>query len=454
MKLKGYMRAVLVLAACCASLLAQTVTSSLVGTVGDPTGKPVADAPVTLTNTATNVARTATTDKQGSYRFADLDPGTYSVTVRAPRFKAQIQAGIVVLTQETHSGGRMILQEGTAAEISSVLAPVAPLQDAGSGKSYTIEAQDIENLTLKGRDLFGYLRLLPAIVDTKPSRDVTSSGAIQGIAINGNTSTINFNVDGITDINTRTGQHVGFEPNLDSIQEINVLELRNLTSAEYGRNSGGVITVITKSGSQDFHGSGNWTRRNEDFNANSWANNHTLTAAGTAEQRNPYRFNVITYGIGGPLYIPKVANVEKKKLFFFFSQERTGQFLPAPTQVTYMPTILERGGDYSQTFTNVNGNPLSLPLLDPLNHNTQFSGNVIPVSRISAAGQSLLEFFPTPNFAPTQSNQLYIDNYLEQGSDKYSRRNDVLRIDSPVTPKNQRIISAGSTIISKPPIFL
>lgn len=433
MKLKGYTRAVLVLAACCASLLAQTVTSSLVGTVGDPSGNPVADAPVTLTSASTGATRTATTDKQGSYRFADLDPGVYSVTVRAPRFKAQIQTGIIVLTQETHSGGRMILQEGTAAEIGSVLAPVAQLQEAGSGKSYEINAQDIENLTQKGRDLFGYLRLLPGIVDTTASRDVTSPDAIQGIAIDGNTSAINFNVDGITDLNNRTNREVGFEPNLDSIQEVNVLEANY--QAEYGRNSGGVITVITKSGSQDFHGSGNWTRRNEDFNANSWTNNHTLTAAGTAEPRDPYRFNVITYGIGGPLYIPKVANVEKKKLFFFFSQERTGRSIPAPTQITYMPTTIERGGDFSQTFANVNGNPVTIPVLDPLNNNTQFSGNVIPVSRISAPGQTLLEFFPTPNFTPTQSNQLYVDNYLEQGSDKYVRRNDVLRLDSPITPK-------------------
>ena len=433
MILKGHTRAVLALAACCASLLAQTVTSSLVGTVGDPTGKPVADAPVTLTNAATSVTRSATTDKQGSYRFADLAPGTYSVTVRAPRFKAQIQTGIVVLTQETHSGGRMILQEGTAAEINSVLAPVATLQDAGSGKSYGIEAQDIENLTLKGRDMFGYLKLLPGIVDTNLDREVPASNSLQGIAIDGNTSTINFNVDGITDLNTRTNQQAMYQPNLDAIQEINVLEANY--QAEYGRNSGGIITVITKSGSQDFHGSVNWTRRSEDFNANSWINKHTITAAGTAEPRDPYRFNVITYGIGGPLFIPKIANVEKKKLFFFFSQERTGQFLPAPTQITYMPTTIERTGDFSQTFANVNGNPVSLPVLDPLNSNTQFSGNVIPISRISTPGQGLLEYFPTPNYTPTQSNQLYVDNYLEQGTDKYSRRNDVLRIDAPVMPK-------------------
>ena len=100
-----------------------------------------------------------------------------------------------------------------------------------------------------------------------------------------------------------------------------------------------------------------------------------------------------------------------------------------------MPSAIERIGDFSQTFTNVNGNPVSLPLLDPLNGNTQFAGNMIPVSRISFPGQGLLEFFPTPNYTPTHSNQLYVDNYLEQGTDKYSHRNDVLRLDSPITPK-------------------
>ena len=128
-------------------------------------------------------------------------------------------------------------------------------------------------------------------------------------------------------------------------------------------------------------------------------------------------------------------NQERKKLFFFFSQERTARFVPAPDQFTYMPTSLEEQGNFSQTFTNVNGNPVSLPILDPLNNNAQFAGNIIPSSRLAPAGQDLLAFFPTPNFTPANPSQLYIINYFEQGSDPYTRRNDVLRLDSPITDK-------------------
>lgn len=433
MILKGYTRIGFALALCCAGLLAQTVASSLVGTVVNPAGAPVADAPVTLTSTGTGAVRTATTDKSGTYWFPNIEAGTYAVTVRAPGFKAETQTGIVVLAQEAHSGARMMLQSGTLAETNAVLAPVALLQSEGSGKSYTIDTEMLEDLTLKGRDMFGFLKLAPGIVDTTESRDVTASGSIQGITIDGNRSAFNFTVDGITDLDTGTNQRVLVEPNIDAIREINILQANY--QAEYGRNSGGVVTVITRSGTRDFHGTGSWNHRNTEFNANSWANNNTITAAGTAEPRAAYRYNVETYGIGGPVYIPKVFNEQKKWLFFFFSQERTGQYIPAPSQTTYMPTLNERAGDFSQTFTNVNGNPVSIQVLDPLNGNTPFAGNVIPTSRLSPVGQSLIEFFPTPNFTPTLSNQLYIDNYFEQGSDPNTRRNDVLRVDSYVTPK-------------------
>jgi len=431
MTLNGYTRTVFALALSCMGLFGQTVASSLVGTVVDPKGAAVVNAPITLTGAGTGAARLGTTDSQGTYRFVNIPAGTYSVLVKAAGFKAELQTGIVVLAQEAHSGGKMMLQAGTLAEVTSVTPAPAQLQLAGSGKSWTIDADDLETLTQKGRDMFGYMRLIPGIVDTRPDREVTASDSIAGITIDGNTSAINFNVDGITDLDTGTNRRVEFEPNIDAIQEIRVLTANY--QAEYGRNSGGIITVITKSGTQDFHGTGSWNHRNTEFNANSWANNHTLTNAGTPEPRDAYRFNVETYGIGGPLYIPNVANVEKKKLFFFFSQERTGQFIPASSQTTYMPTINERGGDFSQTFANVNGNPVALPVLDPLNNNAQFAGNTIPLSRLTATGQQLLGFFPTPNFTPTLSNQLYVDNYFEQGSNAQKRRNDVLRVDANVT---------------------
>lgn len=435
MTLKVLTRAVLVFALCCAGVFAQTVASTVIGTVVDPAGKLVAGAPATLTSAGTAEVRTAVTDNTGTFRFLNIPAGTYTVTIREPGFKAGIETDVVVHAQENVSAGKITLQAGSVTEFSS--APAEPrVQVVDPAESYTIDAGDLEVLTQKGRDLFGYMHLIPGVVDSANSRDVTNPESIAGVTIDGNaplSSQMNFNVDGITDLDTGVDNRIHFEPNLDSIREIRVLEANY--QAEYGRNSGGIVTVITRNGTQDFHGTADWTHRNTEFNANSWANNHTLTSAGTAEPRVGYRFNVETYGIGGPLFIPHIANQDKKKLFFFFSQERTQQYIPAPTQTTYMPTTAERGGDFSQTFSNSNGNPVSIPILDPLNNNTQFAGNVIPLSRITPAGQELLELFPAPNYAPTQPSQLYIDNYFEQGSDPNTRRNDVLRIDASLTPK-------------------
>ena len=183
---------------------------------------------------ATGITRLVITDSKGSYRFGDINAGDYSVTVRAPNFKAEIQTGIVVLAQETHSAGTMTLQAGSAVEITSVVAPPAVIQSAGSGKAFDIDTTDIENITQKGRDLMGYLRLLPGVVDTQISRDVPSSTAIQGIHIDGNTSAINVTVDGINDLDTRTNRNLDVEPNLDAVREMNVLE------ADYGRNTAAI----------------------------------------------------------------------------------------------------------------------------------------------------------------------------------------------------------------------
>src|SRR5580698_83124 len=112
MKVKTNIRIVLAIALCCAGLYGQTVSSSLEGVVVDPANAAVANAPVTLTNNDTNSSRTANTDNTGTYRFLQVDPGTYTVTVKASGFKTEVQTGVVVAAQETHNGGKMVLQLG------------------------------------------------------------------------------------------------------------------------------------------------------------------------------------------------------------------------------------------------------------------------------------------------------------------------------------------------------
>jgi len=438
MKVKHYTRIVFALALCCAGMYGQTVSSSLEGVIVDSTDAAVASAPVTLTNDDTKATRTAKTDNTGTYRFLQLEPSTYSLTVKADGFKTQTQTGIVVAAQETHNGGKMILSIGSLTESISVTSEVAQIQLSSSEQSRTVDSADLDDLTLKGRDLFGFMKLVPGVIDTgAQGRDVTSPNQLRGFTIQGNsTLTMNFTVDGVTDMDTGSNSTLHYEPNMDSIQELKVLTSNY--QAEFGRNSGGTVTVVTKNGTQEFHGSGNWSHRNEEFNANSWSNNHTLkniNGLNVATPRADYRYNIETYSIGGPMYIPKVANKDKKRLFFFWSQEYTGQFVSGGQPITYMPTALERTGDFSQTFANSNGNKVVVNVLDPANNNLQFPNNAIPASRINPLGQSLLNFFPLPNYSPTISTQLYVDNFTEQASATHPRRNDVARIDTYLTSK-------------------
>ena len=271
--------------ACSVSLSGQTVSSSLVGTVVDPADAVVANVPVTLTNPDTGATRTANTDTSGTYRFLELVPGTYTVTIKAPGFKTSSQTDIVVAAEETRSAGKMVLQIGSLSDSVSVTAEATEVQLASSEKSQTVDGNQLNDVTLKGRDLFGYLRLVPGVIDTSASRDVTGPNQIGGITINGNTSAKNFTVDGITDMDTGSNGTLHYEPNIDSIQELKVLSSNY--QAEFGRNSGGTITVVTKNGTQQFHGSGMWNHRHEEFNANTWANNHNVVN-GAATPRVPY----------------------------------------------------------------------------------------------------------------------------------------------------------------------
>lgn len=420
----------------CVGMYAQTVSSSVIGTVEDPANAVVPNATVTLTDTDTGAVRTATTDGTGVFRFLNITPGNFSVSVKVTGFKTLTQTEIVVQANETRDIGHLGLALGNTTDTVSVTAEAAAIQLASSEKASAIDGKQLSNVTLRGRDMFGYLKLIPGVIDTSfngngaNNRDVTSPNAIRGISINGNTSALNFTVDGITDIDTGSNSTLHYEPNVDSVQEMKVL-VSNY-QAEFGRNAGGTITVVTKSGTQQFHGSGVWNHRHEGFNANQWENNRNgRNALGVpVSQISRYRFNVETYTFGGPVFIPKTFNTDKKKLFFFWSQEYTGQFVSGGSQTRYTPTALERQGNFSQSFNN---NGSLFPIIDPAT-GAQFPGNIIPASRIAPLGQAMLNFFPLPNFAGSGS-QANVVNYFESASATHPRRNDVLRVDTYLTSK-------------------
>jgi hypothetical protein len=417
---------------CCTLALAQTVNSTVVGRVVDPANAAIASAPVTLTDQNTGAVRKAVTDAAGVFSFPDVLPSTYTISIQMMGFKTLTEHGVVVEASQTMDVGTLGLPIGNASESVSVMAEATPIQLGSSESSQEIDANQLENVTLKGRDLFGYFHLLPSVIDTTASRDVTSPNNIAGIYINGNVSSAkNFTVDGITDMDTGSNGTLHYEPNVDAIQELKVLATNY--QAEFGRNAGGTITSVTKSGSRDFHGTAQWSHRHEEFNANAWLNDHTLTN-GEAALKPRYRYNVETYGIGGPVFIPKVWNTERKKLFFFWSQEYTGQLVSGGTEIKYTPTALERAGNFSQSFNN-NG---SLIVITDPQSGSPFAGNIIPATRADPTefGPATLNYFPLPNTVGTGS-EAHIENYFESASASHPRRNDVLRLDPYITQRIQ-----------------
>lgn len=413
-------------------LFGQTVSSSLVGTVLDPSSAVVPNAAVTATDQETGAVRAVTTDSSGTFRFLNLTPGEYSLSITVTGFKSITEKGIVLAAQETRDVGRLSLVLGSTTDTIAITAEATPIQLASSEKAQAIDGRQLNDITLKGRDVFGYLRLVPGVIDTVGNRDVASASAINGIYINGNNNTQkNFTVDGITDMDTGSNTTLHYEPNMDAIQELKVLTSNY--QAEFGRNGGGTITVVTKNGTKDFHGTAAWNHRHEGFNANLWQNNRNGRDVNNVpkNQISPYRFNVETYSIGGPVFIPKLFNSQKNRLFFFWSQEYTGQFVSGGIQNKYTPTALERQGDFSQSRQN-NGSLITIT--DP-NTGSPFPGNIIPTNRIDKTGQAMLNYFPLPNFVATDASQANIVNYTEAASAAHPRRNDVLRVDTYVTSK-------------------
>ncbi len=164
--------------------------------------------------------------------------------------------------------------------------------------------------------------------------------------------------------------------------------------AEFGRRSGPSINIITRGGSQDFHGSAYYYRRDDELAANSFLRNKF------GQPKAEFGLQTRGFSIGGPVYIPGVFNEDKKKLFFFFGFNQQPNLLPPPLVQRQMPSALERMGDFSDTRDNTGA---VVPIIDPTT-GAAFPGNIIPSNRISPIGQSILNYFPSPNTSDPRFN--------------------------------------------------
>jgi hypothetical protein len=405
-------------------IYSQTITGSISGTVLDPSDAAVVNAKVTAVEQERKVTTQTVTDATGRFVFPQMPPGTYAVSVEAPGFKKFEQVNIVLNGNEKLALNNFALQVGSIDQSVEVRADALQLQTESGERSETMNTKVLENIAINGRSYLPLVSLIPGVT-TSPNLQTAGHAGVGAISANGGRQNQNnLTLDGVGDVDTGNNGDQLATVSLDSVQEFRVLT--NNYQAEYGRSSSAQISVVTKSGTSDFHGSAYWFHRHEGLNANNWKSNRD------GQSRREQRYNDLGYTIGGPVFIPNHFNRQKNKLFFFFSQEYQRQLNPQGTRNQTVPTELERQGDFS---ASVDKNGIPVTIKDPTT-GSPFPGNIIPTSRLYGAGLAVLALYPKPNFVLGPNglpNKGF--NYTSQISDSYPRREDLLRGDYSLSDK-------------------
>ncbi len=329
-------------------LRAQLVTGDVLGTVTDSTGAVVPGAKVTLTNTGTGIASSTTSSATGEFVFSNVQIGTFKVVVEAKGFKSFDVANIV-LTAGQRLRVEAKLQVGSQVETVQVEAAAAvQLESDSSDIKSEIATSSMAEMPTNGRNYYNLVALQPGAQAGGGSGDPTDNRPSMDFKANGQSSYFNNNmIDGMDNNMVSLGS-VAVEPSLDALEEVQV-ETSNY-SAEYSRTGGGIANLITKSGTNQFHGSLFEFMRNDAFDSYQWS----LTPSKTKLRQNQFGGSV-----GGPIL--------KNKAFFFFDYQGWRQIQGSISQVMVLSNIKGADGndDYDAVHNYVAGKTTTLELSDP-----------------------------------------------------------------------------------------
>lgn len=387
---------ILLIAVLCGPLGAQ-VTGRISGNVADPSGDAIIGAQVTATNQGTGETRVVQTNDLGVFVLTGMPPSAYSIRVEFEGFRPLEKTNLVLNANQILSVGEFRLEIGAVTEKVTVVAEGVQVQTETSGNTALLSGNQLQGMPSRGRDITSLMVLMPGAAQNTDSDALGGNWGSATPNMNGLRSYYNtFKLDGQPGSDIDVLNFFTISVSMDAIQEVSVKT--NSYTAEEGRLPGVHVNIVSKSGTNEFHGSGYWFKRHESFNANSFFNNQQ----GVSRPAN--RFDTFGGTLGGPVYIPGKFNSNKDKLFFYASYERWRIRLPGNLFQATLPTELERRGDFSQSFDQ-NGKLITVfdpNTLDPLTGQKQpFSGNVIPSNRINPSGQGLLNFHPMPNFFDT-----------------------------------------------------
>jgi hypothetical protein len=405
------------------SLYAQSDNGNIVGYVKDPTGAVIPKAKVTLKNEGTGVAKQTTTNDSGYYVANSVPSGLYTVSAEATGFK-RVDVVHAKLDSDTTLNVDVALQVGAASETVEVSASAQALQTESAQTGKLITRGNIDGLEMNGRDPLFLTSLVPGMRSGSTLGDFSFSLTSGGYAANGARSPdTQITFDGAPAVRTRAnGTSIGVA-DVDSTEEMQVLT--GNFAAEYGRASGAQIRIVTKGGSQQFHGAAYEYFRNSDMNANTWGRNNSVTT----NFASPFRYNQFGFNVGGPVIIPHI--IPKGKMFFFVGEE-WARYRNVQTSTAEVPTALMHQGNFSELLgpniyyskPTVIYDPATCPSLGAASC-VAFPGNIIPQSRLSHNGAAILSIYPLPTPGYINGNQ----NWVAQASQPENQRKETINSD-------------------------
>ncbi len=423
------------------NIFAQGTRGSIRGTVTDANQAVVANATVKLVDAERGTERSSVvTNEDGVYQFLEIEPATYTVVITAPSFS---EARLVDVKVEPNRNLTLdaSLTIGQATTEVEVTASTELIDRETPTLGTTVDRRRVEGLPLNGRNVLDLALLQPGVTPA------TGFGGGSGIRVNGNRGVENnLTIDGGNNNEVAVGGSIGGQPRPDAVQEFRLLTSN--FEPEFGRNTGAIINVVTKSGGNDFHGNARFFYRPSKLSAARFLDK-ALLAGGRpngADFRRKFERKEYGFNIGGPIYflrfgegVPTVYN-GKDKSFFFVDYERRYQDVGASQTISGLPSAAERAGNFSRllgpagspecsTVTNRQpGVNCSVILRDPSTGN-QFPGNIIPAGRFSPIGQFYLGFIPAGNAtgqAQVSANVLDVNNYLTSRVDHAINDNHLL----------------------------
>jgi len=385
----------------------------------------VPGAEVTITNQATGASQTVTSTPSGAYSVPSLDPGTYTVRVKSSNFKEFIAKNVTV-NVSTGTTLNAALQLGNMNEEVTVEGSAIQVETSTGAVGNVISGTEVRELPLNGNNFMQLTQLVPGVSSLSDFNTVKKG--LEGntdFSVNGNMITGNiFMVDGVNNNDIGSNRTILIYPSIQAIDEFKIL--RNSYGAEYGQAAGAIINIVTRSGTNQWHGGASYYGRNTALNSTDYFT-HQVESANPLISKAPIHRNDALFNINGPII--------KDKLFFFWSEEWDREVRGA-TYASQVPTLAERGGDFSSPIPGMaascsGGTGLVSPTYSSSGGSAPpFTGNIIPAANLSPFGLNYLGNFPLPNL----STPVNCANWAENSKTPVNWREDNVRMDYNITP--------------------